>query len=623
MPLPASTNPGDRRKPGHRLVGAAAALALALGLAGAGCPGNAFAYTWPFTHYTESEGLPTSLVGGITQDQEGRIWVATRAGVASYDGAAWTLHDMSRGLPIAQHRDITVDHTGGIWAVAQPTPLRVSHLVNGRWETLPEWRGSIDGIEARELVAGRDGDGNVALAVLIQGKLVVVRARDQWWTVALPASAGVVHNICWQDRDLLVATEGGLYRCTDPGRPEAPAPLRVVGLPPGPVYAAVVEHGTGRLHIAGAGWYGEWSEGGFRYEQHGDELRLLLTIEGVDAAIDEIGGLYIGTPRSLFYLHPLLGVERLTQENGLLSSSLNDVLVDHEGVAWITSQRGIDKLPNRRLRSFTSADGLLDDEVAAVLQRRDGTIVLGHNDGVTYMTRPPRTQKLLAPGRDWSRAMDLFEDADGSLWVAMDQSGLAHLDARGSVRWYGLADGLEGAAYAVLRDRRGQLWAGTVGGIYRQVGDRFEHIDARNGPDGLRITARRFIEASDGALYVTTVRDGVIRVAGDQVTFLVAEPASGRMSTYAVYEPAPGVTWVGTSTGLCRVQEGRLEPTTAPDPVLSEPIYAITPDHDGNLWFGASRGLFRAAPARRRAARRPVRRGRCTSRVWRGHWRRI
>jgi ligand-binding sensor domain-containing protein len=328
-----------------RFHATATAVALATLVAAAllaGLVETAAAYTWPFVHYTENEGLPTSVVMGIAQDDSGCVWIATRSGIASYDGADWTLYDATRGLPTPQHRDITVDHMGGIWAVAQQTPLRVSRLVGDRWETLPDWRGAIDGIEPRELIAGRDGEGNVALAVLIQGKWVVVWARGQWWTVNMPAESGTLNQICWQGHELLIASQGGLYRVTDPGRADAPAPVRVTGLPPGEVYAPVIQPETGALHVAGDGWYGELTAGGFKRERFAESLHLLLPSEGIDAAIDALGGLYIGTPRSLYYLHPLLGLEHLTQENGLVSRSVTDLLIDREGVAWIASQRGID-----------------------------------------------------------------------------------------------------------------------------------------------------------------------------------------------------------------------------------------------------------------------------------------
>ena len=39
--------------------------------------------------YTVTEGLPSSAVLALTQDSVGRMWFATRAGVAVYDGVSW------------------------------------------------------------------------------------------------------------------------------------------------------------------------------------------------------------------------------------------------------------------------------------------------------------------------------------------------------------------------------------------------------------------------------------------------------------------------------------------------------------------------------------------------------
>jgi PAS domain S-box-containing protein len=590
--MPPSAQFADQTR-SHQRQGRRLSTVLVAGITLACLAGTADAITWPFIHYTENEGLPTSVVMGIAQDDSGRVWVANRAGIASYDGATWTLHDIARGLPVAQHRDVAIDHTGGVWAVAQPTPLRVSHLVDNRWEQLPEWQAPVEGLEVWEMVAGRDGDGNVALAVLVHGRAVVVRARGHWWNIAPPEGFGIIHNICWQDRDLLIAATGGLYRVTDPGRADAAAPERVAGLPDGDVYAAVIHPTDGTLHVAGNGWYGEWTAGSFRRQPGADALHLPMANGGVDAAIDVLGGLYLGTPSSLFYLHPMLGLEHLSPANGLLASGTTDVMTDHEGVVWITSQRGIDKLPNRRLHSLTTADGLLNEEVTAVLQRRDGTTVLGHSGGLTMLGPPARTLELLPDNREWSRTMDLHEDRDGVLWAAMDQGGLARVDTRGHVRWYGYADGLDGAAYAVTRDRAGRLWVGTVAGVFRLRGDRFETVEIRATPGARSISVRRFAEAADGSMYAATVNDGLLCVTSDSVQQWSADAVSGHRSTYAIHNPTPDDTWVGTGAGLCRLREGRLEPTTAPDPVLTEPVYAIAGDADGNTWFGTASGVVR------------------------------
>jgi signal transduction histidine kinase/CheY-like chemotaxis protein len=577
------------RLPHSRRTAGLAAAVVALVLL---TPCSSHAVTWPFAHYTETEGAPTGVVMGVAQDDSGRVWFATRAGMVRYDGATWTTYDTKHGLPVAWQRDVVVDHEGAVWALAQASPVRVSRLNGQRWDTLPFWPDIGTGLETYELVAGRDADGGVALAVLAQGGRVGVWSRARWWSVELPPQAGAVHSLAWHGSDLLVATAGGLLRLSDPGRPDAGTPTAVPGLPAGPAYAAVIHPVTGTLHVAGRGWFGKLTPTGLLRQAGADSLRVVEPDFGVEAALDALGGLYLGTVRRLQYLQPLLGLENLTSESGLVSHGLSDIMVDREGAVWIANLRGANKLASRHLRSLGTADGLVKEEVSAVVERRDGSIVLGHEGGLTFLGTPAATLSLTAPGQEWSRAMDLYEDPTGALWAAMDRSGLVRLGPAGDRRWYGEAEGLAGPVYSVLHGGDGELWVGTATGLYRRHGARFGRSELFDRGGSRQPVVRRLLVAGDGALLVATTTEGVFRLKGGQIDNWRGDETAGHASAFALFEPTAGEVWVGTTGGLCRVHEGRLVPTTAPAPVTGEPVYAITRDRRGRIWFGTGAGVL-------------------------------
>ncbi|MBM4129465.1 hypothetical protein FJ250_00335, partial [bacterium] len=582
--MPAFVPPARRRRPVALAVIALAAALLA--------PAAGLAVTWPFVHYTEANGTPTGGVMGIAQDDSGRVWFATRSGMVRYDGATWVTHDVRHGLPVAWHRDVVVDHTGAVWALAQMAPVRVSRLRGQRWEALPPWPEVEDGAEMFELVAGRDADGGVALAVLARRGRIGVWSRDRWWNVDVPPPTGTIHSLAWRGSELLIATAGGLLRLPDPGRSDAGVPLPLSGMPEGPAYAVVADPLTGALHAAGRGWFGELTPNGLTRHPGADSLRVFDPDFGVEAGLDALGGLYLGTTRMLQYLHPLLGLESPTEGSGLVSAGVSDIMVDHEGTVWIGDYRGVSKLPSRLLRSYGTADGLLKEEVSAVLQRRDGSIVLGHEGGVTFLGPRTATLPLLVTGRDWSRVTDLYEDPSGALWAAMDRGGLALIEPGGRPRWFGDADGLIGPVYAVLHDADGELWAATVRGLFRRQGPRFAPVHVFERAPGLQPVVRRLHVAGDGSLLLATTTEGVFRLKDDQITNWRGDADSGHSSAFALFEPTVGEVWVGTTGGLCRVRNGRLEPTTAPEPVIGEAVYAITRDSRGRIWFGTGRGAL-------------------------------
>ena len=90
-------------------------LALALPTAARSLP-----ETPHFRHVGVSEGLPSSSVTGLALDHEGYLWIATRDGLARYDGVGYSVHRYAPGdsaaLPGNAVRAVFVDSRDRVWA---------------------------------------------------------------------------------------------------------------------------------------------------------------------------------------------------------------------------------------------------------------------------------------------------------------------------------------------------------------------------------------------------------------------------------------------------------------------------------------------------------------------------
>ena len=58
---------------------------------------------------------------------------------------------------------------------------------------------------------------------------------------------------------------------------------------------------------------------------------------------------------------------------------------DREGNLWTTSLQGVSKIPAFHLATWRERHGLFEDEVTSVLERPDGSVVLGHRGGLTVL----------------------------------------------------------------------------------------------------------------------------------------------------------------------------------------------------------------------------------------------
>lgn len=60
---------------------------------------NLLGQEWLTRQYTAVDGFSSSTVNALTQDQWGRIWLATQSGISVYDAVKWKNYTVSDGLP--------------------------------------------------------------------------------------------------------------------------------------------------------------------------------------------------------------------------------------------------------------------------------------------------------------------------------------------------------------------------------------------------------------------------------------------------------------------------------------------------------------------------------------------
>jgi len=548
----------------------------------------ASARTYHFHHYNELDGIPGSAVHHGVQDSLGRLWFATRTGVGRYDGQDWVAYGVEDGLAGSEQQAMAIDHQGRIYALSIRTPIHITTFENDRWVPLPVHPIGL-GVTV-DLACGKSPAGQVLLAVTTTADEIHVWDGHRWRTILLEDPEIRLHSVVWQGDRLHVASDRGLHVVSGFEAEVVVQRIESVGMRP--VYAALPQGDHGALQLVGEGWIGTFSGEDFTIEERLPALSLIIPERGVTAVHDHLGGLYVGDVHNLFYHHPLLGLEQVDKSNGLLGNGVTEILADRGGQVWMMNMRGVSKLVSRRFTSYTRATGLLDDEVSAVLERRDGTMVLGHEGGLTIMSDPPRHLPTVPKVDSWIRANCMVEAGDGTIWAAMGEAGLAAIDTRDEIQWFATSETEKEHMNAVVLDGRGRLWVGTSLGVYRRDGDSFTPIKIRSGEDVRQPPVRRLVVLDDGALYVATSSNGIFRITETAITQMEATRGSLLNSAYTVFDAPDGSIWVATAAGLGVIEGDRIVPLGEAGPVIDRPIYAVADDGRGSIWFGTDAGVY-------------------------------
>jgi ligand-binding sensor domain-containing protein len=238
------------------------------------------------------------------------------------------------------------------------------------------------------------------------------------------------------------------------------------------------------------------------------------------------------------------------------------LLVDNVGVLWIGWDGGIVRGKDGMYEHFTQKEGLPDPAVNALLQRKDGTILIGTPKGVVTWDGQQVVPYLSAKdGLINNDGRVLFEDSHQNLWVgsySAPAGGISIVSNDGSIQPFSTETGLphnDITSFAEAMD--GTIWVGTGfldhGGVAQ-----FSYID-----NAWVLT--KTINQQDG-------------LAGPKIRSL--------------FKDKDGTMWMGFEVeGLTRPTATGWELFTKKDGLPDNEIKIIIQDEQGRMWFGTRNGV--------------------------------
>ncbi len=288
--------------------------------------------------------------------------------------------------------------------------------------------------------------------------------------------------------------------------------------------------------------------------------------------------------------------------------------------------------PNRAItqyvhRIWQAQQGLPENSIYSIWQSRDGYLWLGTQSGAARFDGvgfTPATKVFPDLSLNhWVR--DGFEDSDGVLWMATNDSGIYRIQ-NGEARHYSTKDGLPTESVLCLvpvangdillctenglgRISKGQLrmYEGKVG----MVQDTCEAADGRvwisriAGPpmywDGRsfvefplksvpKYSGSRSILCSPDGVWIGTTH-GLAHVKGDSQRLYTVADGLPDKDVLALMQGRDGAVWIGTSNGFSRLIKGEFDHFRPSDGLSQSSVLSMFEDREGSLWVGTKQGL--------------------------------
>ncbi len=543
---------------------------LLLNLPGFSCIGAALKTLWPFNR------LPLLFIKGaiciiaVFQTFSSQKVLGETTNLPGYFTRIWSTDD---GLPNDAVTAVVQAQDGYLWLATYDGLVRFDGVTFTRYDssTTPEMHST------RVTSLFEDATGNLwigyetgELVRYRDGHFYATEFRAPWEQKKIQFIGADTNNNIWLLNDAgMLANMAGK-----------------ISAPPNVGNAAGATAMTSSPH--GGLWI---NSGGFAFALHNDVLSPLPSRSG-----DYVKGICAGRDGSLW----VLGQNYLSRwKNGKIydegkspvgNSSVVGMTEMKSGCLAVgTLEQGLFLIfPGRGIAHFDHDNGFPDNWVRSLCEDREGTLWVGTGGSGLVALRPSRVTTLKPPD-DWRGAsvLSITCSHDGALWTGTEGAGLYRFYTN---QWmhFGGADGISDLfVWSVSEDAKNQLWVGTWGaGLLTKNDDHFVPITSIGA--GMAVTA--VLHGKNGVTWIGTTT-GLFKWQNGTATHYGEKQGLALPDVRAIVEQPDGTLWFGMlGGGLGRLQNGVIKQFRKSDGLSSDFVQCLHLDSDGTIWIGTYGG---------------------------------
>jgi ligand-binding sensor domain-containing protein/signal transduction histidine kinase len=535
-------------------------------------------------HWGSEQGFPRGPVYAITQTADGYLWIGTETGLVRFDG--WNflaVNDSSRNFQVTNVLGLAPAQDGGLWVRLQGTTLL--RYRNGSFESAPRMESN-----ASITAMSRDAHGELLLAK--NGGPVLGYRNGKFATLdsggTLPRSP-VLSLAETENGDVWMGTrDAGLFR-----RSGGEIAAVRAGMPDAKVNCLLPDGGNG-LWVGTDNGIVRWN--GTDLTSAGLPVNL-NHLQALAITRDRDGNLWVGTDsRGLLRINNQ-GVASFSETGGSPAPAVTAVFEDREGNLWAGSASGLDRLRDSPFVSYSAPEGLPTDGSNPVYVDEENRTWFPPLTGGLWWVKNGQHGEIRQAGLERDVVYSIA-GREGELWIGRERGGLTRLSwpnadsASFIATTYTQANGLvQDSVYSVYESRDGTVWAGTLsGGVSRLKDGKFTTYTIEQGLASNTVVS--ILEASDGTMWFATP-NGLSALTKDRWVSYAPRDGLPSDNVNCLFEDSKGVLWVGTAAGLVlRGSEG-FQPLIGVPETLRDQIFGIAEDRYGSLWVSTSKGVLR------------------------------
>lgn len=294
--------------------------------------------------------------------------------------------------------------------------------------------------------------------------------------------------------------------------------------------------------------------------------------------------------------------EREFDTKKLRSNEVYDIFVDSDKV-WVSTYTGgltiVYTSSWYKLEEHQPNDpqSLLNDQVHAILEDRDGDIWYATSSGISICRQNKTWQHFIDNGKTY---LTLCEDRHGNVWCGGFGTGISCINKdKGIIRRINSLENYSktDCIYASLVDTEGKIW---FGGLFNQLAcitasnspaEKITFYDVRGVNSLYAINADSLLVSTSDGIRILDKNSGEITSFLDDTSKLDIETNNYIYAGIAMGQEL----WLATSGGglICfNYHTHQITNYSTEDGLPSNFIYAILPDSHQRLWISSGNGIF-------------------------------
>ncbi|WP_020533895.1 two-component regulator propeller domain-containing protein [Flexithrix dorotheae] len=554
-----------------------------------------------FQSYNQRDGLSSSFIFDINQQNPEEIWFATANGISNFNGQRFENY-LTSDFNSVKIRSLVFSKDKKLWFYHEDDGLGyienqgVVYLNN---ENLYD-------LTVSELFI--DKSGKIWIGTYAQG-LYILDGKDLWhYSYHKGLKSNTVYSIYQEDNgNVMVGTNLGISYFNEYLEEKAtPFPQ----LDQEKIHT-IFKDSKGKM------WFGTES-GAFVFDHQ--ELKVINENNGLadlilDITEDHDGGLWFCSNRGLFRLNNFAFTTYNTT-NGLNDNLIWSLAFSKDGTLWSCSEKGVNILQGNTFKDVPNLPRALESSPSPVISDKNGNIVIGAVSAI-YVFTENRFKKVLNKTTEENEFYTTaFERKNGDLLFG-GTNGVSVYNGE-EFKTLIHRDSLNGRhVNAIEEDHLGRLWLATEGDgiyIYEKNGN-LKNLNRIHGNIPNNVVNSILIDSRKN-IWFGTSGNGIWKIpdADENSTPIGFEDLSLNSSNiYSIIEDDSGNIWIGTDRGLnellilqndyVKVKSFGIAEGFLPLEVCNN---SVAKDSLGNIWFGTVEGIVKLNPKATILSERPV-----------------